>query len=141
MTEFAMTYEGDLKTCTINQANGKKLFTDAPIDNHGKGEEFSPTDLLAISLGTCILTLMGIVSKRIGVDFSEARMTVKKEMMAFPVRRIGKLYVDFYYPKKLEAAQIKQLEKAGLTCPVHESLHPDIEQKIVFHWGESDEIF
>jgi putative redox protein len=136
MTEFSVTYEGDLKTRAVNLANGQALFTDAPTDNYGKGEYFSPTDLLAVALGTCILTIMGMTAKRIGVDLRGGHMTVKKEMAASPIRRIGKLYVDFYFPRKLEEAQIQQLEKAGLSCPVHASLHPDVEQKIVFHWGE-----
>lgn len=134
---ITMTYEGNLKTRVVHEESGSVLYTEAPKDNQGTGGSFSPTDLLAVSLGSCVLTLMGIRARRLQVDFKSARVEVKKEMVALPARRIGKITVLVYslhqFPKKIE----EQLEEAGRTCPVHYSLHPEVEQNIIFHWGKS----
>ena len=137
MVEITVAYEGDLHTRAVHVQSGEELETDAPLDNGGKGEKFSPTDLVAVALGTCVLTIMGLMAKRIGVDFSGARLRVKKEMKAAPSRMIGKLDVEFFYPSQLDASKQQQLEKAAMACPVHASLHPDIEQKFVFNWGQA----
>lgn len=136
MVEVAVTYEGNLRTLAIHGPSGEKMETDAPKDNGGKGEKFSPTDLVAVALGTCVLTIMGLDAKRQGIDFVGARLLIKKEMQPFPKRMIAKLEIDFFFPSELNAVQQEKLEKAAMNCPVHASLHPSIEQKFNFHWGQ-----
>lgn len=137
MAEIAVTYEGDLHTKVVDQVTGQVLFTDAPKDNQGKGEYFSPTDLVGVALGSCTLTLMGIAAKRLGLDLKGARLLVKKEMKTTPTRMIGKLELDFYFQGHFDTSQTEQLEKAARSCPVHASLHPDIVQVFSFHWGQA----
>jgi putative redox protein len=112
------------------------LQTDAPIDNQGKGESFSPTDLLATALGTCMMTTMGIYAKRHNIDLKGAMVRVEKHMSDNP-RRIGKLIVEFKIPIKPDEKQRQALENAALTCPVHKSLDPEIEIPIHFHYPEA----
>ena len=135
MVEISATYEGDLRTRAVHEESGEILITDAPRDNGGRGKNFSPTDLVAVALGTCVLTIMGIAAKKIGVDMQGARVLVRKEMQPSPQRKIAKLHVDFFFPHALEEAKREQLEKAAMNCPVHASLHPDVEQKFTFNWG------
>jgi len=137
MVEVSVTYEGNLRTVAIHGPSGEKLETDAPKDNGGKGEKFSPTDLVAVALGTCVLTIMGIQAKLLNIDFTGARVQVRKEMQPSPQRMIAKLEVDFFFPKQLDDAQKAKLEKAAMHCPVHASLHPSIEQKFTFNWGQA----
>ena len=136
MGKMTITYLGDLRTAVVHPS-GARLKTNAPKDNHGKGEEFSPTDLLAVALGTCVVTLMGIAANTLHVDLTGVRAEVTKAMVSAPVRRIGKLTVDLYCPVVLEEEKRVALEKAGHSCPVHHSLHPDVEQVIRFHWGHA----
>lgn len=136
MTEMEVFYEGLLRTRCVHKESGNELKTDAPKDNMGKGELFSPTDLLAAALGTCILTLMGIAANRLKVDLTGLRLTVSKEMALAPSRRIGKLTCDIYCPKRFDSEITKKIEQAGSLCPVHASLHPDVIQEFRFHWGE-----
>lgn len=135
MTSFKVTYEGDLRTKCIHVENQKELLTDAPKDNQGKGEEFSPTDLVAVALGTCILTIMGIYAKGLGADLTGISATVSKEMSSKPPRRIGKLTVVITCPQTFDPEMTKKLEEGELHCPVHLSLHPEVEQDITFKWG------
>ncbi len=135
MAKIVISYEGDLRTRCLHQAGSSVVMTDAPIDNHGQGEYFSPTDLLAISLGSCVLTLMGIVAKRLNVDLSGTTLAVEKEMKLVPHRMLGKLILHIRCPRGFDAGIIDQLEKAGRGCPVHHSLHPDIVQEMHFQWG------
>jgi len=130
-------YEENLRTRCKNLENGQELVTDAPKDNMGKGEFFSPTDLLGAALGSCVLTLMGIAANRLKVSLSGLRATVSKEMAALPLRRIGKLTVDVYCPQVFDPEVTQKIEAAGSRCPVHQSLHPDLTQIIRFHWGKA----
>ncbi len=136
MVEISVTYEGDLRTRAVHEESGEMLETDAPRDNGGRGKNFSPTDLVAVALGTCVLTIMGLVAKRLGVDMHGARLLVTKEMQPVPKRMIAKLNVDFFFPRHVDAAQKEQLEKAAMNCPVHLCLHPDVQQKFTFNWGQ-----
>lgn len=134
MTSIKIAYLGELRTeCT--HESGKRLQTDAPKDNQGKGETFSPTDLLAASLGSCMLTIMGIAAMAVDVDIKGTTVEVQKEMSSTAPRRIGRLIVRFRSPARLSDEIQKKLEKAALNCPVHHSLHPEIRQEIDFVWG------
>jgi putative redox protein len=125
-------YVGDLRCEATHGPSGSRLSTDAPADNMGKGEVFSPTDLVATALATCIVTTMAIVAKRRGIDFSAARFSVEKHMATDPVRRIGRLPVTVYLPAGYDAETRTVLERAAHSCPVHKSLHPDVEAPIRF---------
>jgi uncharacterized OsmC-like protein len=136
MVEILIEYEGDLHCRASHGPSRKELQTDAPIDNQGKGESFSPTDLLATALGTCMMTTMGIYAKRHNIDLKGAMVRVEKHMSDNP-RRIGKLIVEFKIPIKPDEKQRQALENAALTCPVHKSLDPEIEIPIHFHYPEA----
>jgi putative redox protein len=127
-------YEGELHTTARHGPSGASLETDAPKDNEGKGESFSPTDLLATALGTCMLTVMGILARRKSWDMKGARVTVDKHMVTDPVRRIGRLEVRFEMPAGIPEEARKLLERAAHTCPVHQSLHPDVKVETTFTW-------
>jgi len=127
-------YEGELHTTARHGPSGAVLETDAPKDNEGKGESFSPTDLLATALGTCMLTVMGILARRKGWDLAGARVVVDKDMVADPVRRVGHLVVRFDMPAGIPEDARKPLERAAHTCPVHQSLHPDVKLETSFAW-------
>ena len=128
-------YEGELHTTATHGPSGARLETDAPRDNEGKGESFSPTDLLATALGTCMLTVMGIYARRKGWDMKDARVSVDKDMVADPVRRVGRLGLRFEMPAGIPEDARKPLERAALTCPVHQSLHPDVKIETSFAWA------
>jgi putative redox protein len=134
MVTISMLYEGDLRTQATHGPSRTTLLTDAPLDNQGKGESFSPTDLVATALGTCMLTTMGIVAKRHGWSLVGATATVEKHMVADPERRIGKLTVVLRLPDLDEKARTV-LERTAFTCPVHKSLHPRVELPVTFQWG------
>jgi len=135
MVEIDIVYQGALRCLATHQPSGQVLITDAPKDNHGKGESFSPTDLVATGLGACMLTIMGIAAQLMRLDITGTQIVVRKEMIANPVRRIGKLAVKIDVPHQLSDEQKKKLIDAAMTCPVHQSLHPDIQKPIDFHWG------
>ncbi len=135
MVTITSTYLGDLRCESIHEPSGNRLLTDAPKDNHGKGEAFSPTDLVATALATCILTVMGITAKKLQIDMSGASLSIVKEMVAQPIRRIGKLTVQLHMPPIADAAHQQALMNAAYTCPVKQSLHPDITIDIAFIWG------
>lgn len=134
MVKIQIRYEGDLRCHATHGPSSVTLATDAPVDNQGRGESFSPTDLVATALGTCMLTIMGIVAKRHGWDLSGATVEVEKGMVATPVRRIGSLGVVIRVPAELDTKAQSALENAAHTCPVHKSLHPDIDAAIEFVW-------
>lgn len=134
MVEISIAYEGQLRCAATHGPSGATLHTDAPVDNHGKGESFSPTDLVATALGACMATIMGIYAQKHDMDLKDMRIQVKKHMNAEP-RRIGKLEVEFTMPAGISERDRKALERAALACPVHHSLHPDIEIPIVWHWS------
>ena len=129
-------YEGGLHCVATHVPSGATLASDAPVDNQGRGESFSPTDLVATALGTCFLTIMGIVGERGGLDLAGTRVRVVKEMITAPVRRIGKLTVTITMPAekaaRLSASDRSKLEAAARHCPVHQSLHPEIETPVEY---------
>lgn len=134
MVAIEIAYQGELRCKAEHTPSGAILETDAPKDNMGKGESFSPTDLVATALGSCILTVMGIASRNLNVDLTGTTVTVNKEMVATPVRRIGKLAATINFPMQISDEHKKKLEHAALTCPVHKSLHPDVAMPIEFNW-------
>ncbi len=132
MVKIDVLYHGGLRCEAVHGPSGEKLVTDAPVDNHGKGESFSPTDLVATALGTCISTVMGIVAERDGIDLRGMRISVEKHMAAAPARRIAKLLVRVEMPGRLTEAQRAKLERTAHTCPVHQTLHGNVEMPIEF---------
>jgi putative redox protein len=135
MVSIQLEYEGDLHCRAVHGPSGTVLATDAPKDNQGRGESFSPTDLVATALGSCILTVMGILARTLEIDLAGTTATVGKEMMNAPVRRIQRLSVKIIVPHQVSAENKLKLERAAHTCPVHQSLHPDVEKPIEFVWG------
>lgn len=135
MVEIQVRYNGTLRCEAVHGPSSNRLLTDAPVDNHGKGESFSPTDLVATALGTCMLTIMGKRAEQAGWDVSGMSARVVKEMVADPQRRIGKLSVEIDVPGELDAEACAALEKAALTCPVHKSLRPEVEIPVRFRFG------
>lgn len=132
MVQIDVTYQGGLRCEAVHGPSGTKLVTDAPVDNHGKGESFSPTDLVATALGVCIPTIMAMVAEREKIDIVGMRITVQKEMAAQPPRRIAKLATRIQMPKGLTDAQKAKLERAAHTCPVHQTLQGNVEMPIEF---------
>ena len=128
-----VNYLGNLRTESIHISSNNKIVTDAPKDNNGKGEAFSPTDLVASSLSCCILTVIGIVSKKIKYDLRNTKSSVKKIMAGNP-RRIAEIVVKIEFSKPADSKTKAIIEKTALNCPVAKSLHPDIKQNISFMW-------
>ncbi len=124
-------YLGRKKSKLVHTPSGIELITDAPRDNQGDASSFSPTDLVAGALGACMMTMMGILADRDGIDLSGMTMRVEKEMEGQP-RRIGMLYVVLHLPRKLSAIDRQKLERASQACPVHHSLSPEIETDVKF---------
>lgn len=135
MVEISMSYEGHLRCTATHGPSGDKLNTDAPKDNMGKGEAFSPTDLVATALGTCMLTTMAISAQRHNIPFEGATAKVGKEMVSTPIRRIGQLTVEIAVPMKHSEDDERRLRAAALACPVRKSLHPDVQIPVTFYWG------
>jgi uncharacterized OsmC-like protein len=135
MVETRVTYEGELRCEATHGPSGRKLETDAPVDNHGKGESFSPTDLVGTALGSCALTIMGIAAERHGWDIRGATAEVLKHMTEVPRRRIERVEIAIAVPAELDERARKILQKAALGCPVNASLHPDVEVAVSFRWG------
>ena len=131
MSRANIVYQNNLRTETEHIASGKKIITDAPVDNNGKGEAFSPTDLVATALGSCMITIMAISANKYDIDMSGTNASVKKIMGSDP-RRISEISIDINMNKNIEEKDRKRLERSALTCPVHRSLHPDLEKKIRF---------
>ncbi len=135
MVEIEIRYEGGLHTRCLHGPSRAELATDAPVDNRGRGESFSPTDLLATGLGSCMLTTMGILAEREGWTLDGARARVEKHMVAEPSRRVGRLVVELSMPAGLPADSRAPLERAARGCPVRESLHPDVALELSIDWG------
>jgi uncharacterized OsmC-like protein len=133
MATSKVTYLGDLRTSSVHLQSGTTIITDAPTDNNGKGEAFSPTDMVANSLATCMLTVMGIKARDLEVDFSGSTAEVTKIMAAEP-RRISEIHVTFTMNLVADEKTKTILERTAMTCPVFYSLHPDIKKEIVFNW-------
>jgi putative redox protein len=128
-------YAGELRTVATHLQSGSVIETDPPVDNQGKGEHFSPSDLVATALGSCMTTIMGIKARDMGVDLRGMEVAILKIMKADP-RRIGGIDLTFGFPDTLQVDEKQRtiLERAAQTCPVIYSLHPDIEIKLVFNW-------
>jgi len=133
MNRYSIQYLGDLKTKVTHLQSNQFIFTDTPIDNHGEGKFFSPTDLIGASLGSCIMTLVAIQANLLGISIQGSYMNVEKIMKDSP-RAIHKILINVYLPD-IEKAHRARFEKSALNCPVYHSLNPDMEKNIVFHWG------
>ncbi|MBK8554294.1 MAG: OsmC family protein [Lewinellaceae bacterium] len=132
-----VVYQGELRTEATHLQSGTIIVTDAPTDNQGRGEVFSPTDLCATSLASCMLTIMGISARNRNLDISGSTATIKKIMAADP-RRISRIEITLQMPPQdFSENDRKVLETAGRTCPVALSLHPNIEQVITFQWEQA----
>jgi uncharacterized OsmC-like protein len=134
MVEISIKYLGDLRCEARHEPSGTVITTDAPVDNEGRGESFSPTDLAATSLGACMLTIMGIAARKQGVDLGDTQVKVLKEMTPKPPRRIAKLTVVFTIPLPASHEKRAMLEEAARNCPVHLSLDPGVKQEMRFDW-------
>lgn len=131
----SVVYSGNLRTSATHIQSQSVIETDAPTDNQGKGERFSPTDLLATALGSCMLTIMGIKARDMQIALEGVRIDIQKHMKADP-RRVGSVDVIFHFPSHLQLNEKDKtiLQNAALTCPVAKSLHPDLEQNVAFSW-------
>ena len=136
MVEIKLAYEGDLHCSAIHIPSGTTLATDAPLDNNGRGESFSPTDLAATALGSCMATVIGIVAKRKEIAVEGMTVVVRKHMTDSQPRRIEKLELDLDIPLPASHPDRKILEGAARGCPVHHSIHPDID--VVMNWKWQD---
>ena len=135
MATITATYLGGLRVESVHVASGTKLVTDAPLDNHGKGESFSPTDLCVTALASCALTIIGIYGQKHDVDVTGIRAEAVKIMNPSP-RRIGKIEIIFHMPdREYTDKQKTMIERAANLCPVHLSLHPETEQVFTFKWA------
>ena len=133
MTTSTSKYSGELRTHSVHTQSGETYITDAPTDNEGKGQAFSPTDIVATSLANCMMTIMGIVSKRKGLIIEGTEAKIDKFMGTDP-RRITEIKIDFYFPVDFSEEERKLLEKSALNCPVAKSLSSDLKQNIEFHY-------
>lgn len=131
MTTSEVTYQGDLRTTAIHLQSNNEIITDAPTDNQGKGEAFSPTDLLATSLASCMLTIIGIKARDMNIDITGTTAEVTKVMSADP-RRVSEIQVIITFQQALDDKTRKIFYNTALTCPVAKSIHPDIAQNVVF---------
>ncbi|MCG8600252.1 MAG: OsmC family protein [Verrucomicrobiales bacterium] len=135
MVEITAVYEGSLRTSATHGPSGSTVETDAPVDNQGRGERFSPTDLVATALGSCMMTIMGIFAQRHEIDLTGTKVRVEKHMTAEAPRRISRIVAEITVPLPEGHPQKRALEKAAVTCPVHLSLHPEIEKDVSFVWA------
>ena len=139
MQKYTMTasiiYQGDLRCKATHLQSGTEIETDAPTDNQGKGEKFSPTDALCVSLATCIITTLAIMARSISLELKDTKMEVTKHMLKDP-RRVGQIDVVIFFPKlELNEEQKLTLQETGNNCPVAKSLHPDLIMNIQYNWG------
>lgn len=137
MVRIDFDYSGQLRCEARHAPSGAAISTDAPLDNQGRGEAFSPTDLVAAALGSCMLTTIGIKAERKGWDITGASASVEKHMVSEPKRRIGKLDVVLRLPAALDDRARTTLERVALSCPVHASLAPEVEIPVRFEWFEA----
>lgn len=135
MATLKTVYLGNLRTEITHTQSGNTITTDAPIDNNGKGEFFSPTDLVAASLGSCMLTIIGIVTERSGIDISGTEIETTKVMSSEP-RRISEINIIFTFPNKLEDKTMAIIKRAATTCPVYNSLDPNIKKEIIYKFKD-----
>lgn len=130
-----VVYNGNLRTIATHIRSGSEIETDAPTDNNGKGERFSPTDLVATALASCIVTTIAILGKNHNINIDGTACDIEKIMIPDP-RRIGEVKIKLHFPKDKTYTdkEKKIIERIALTCPVAESLHPDLKQTIEFNW-------
>jgi putative redox protein len=136
MVEIKLSYEGDLHCSAVHLPSGNTLVTDAPLDNNGRGQAFSPTDLLATALGSCMATVIGILAKRKELAVEGMTVNVRKFMSDDQPRRVKRLELDLQIPLPASHPDRKLLESAARGCPVHHSIHPDIEVVMNWLWQE-----
>jgi putative redox protein len=131
----SVIYEGNLRCQATHIQSGTQIETDAPVDNRGKGERFSPTDTLCVALATCIITTMGIKAQDMGIDLAGTNIDIQKHMAAEP-RKVAKIEVTLHFPKTLNISEKDKtvLERVGNNCPVTKSLHPDLVQQVQYIW-------
>lgn len=134
MVPIAVRYEGDLRCAAVHGPSRQELVTDAPVDNHGRGESFSPTDLVATALATCMATVIGIKARQKGLDVTGMTVAVEKHMSEDSPRRIVRLPLTITLPLPPDHPDRRLLEATALGCPVHHSVHPDIEKPVTFLW-------
>ena len=134
MVEMTLVYEGGLHSRALHGPSGAAIETDAPVDNQGKGEAFSPTDLLTTSLASCMLTTMAIVGEREGWQLAGARARVEKHMELEPRRRVGRIVIDLELPEGLPEAARERLEEVARGCPVAASIHPETKVELTLRW-------
>lgn len=132
-----IVYEGNLRTVCTHEKSGTTIETDAPIDNQGKGERFSPSDLLVTSLGSCMITIIGMKARDLNIDLKGTKIGIEKIMKQEP-RRVGGINLTFHFPEQLAVDEKQQtiLERAAHTCPVIYSLNPDIDINVDFKWKQ-----
>lgn len=132
----SVIYKGDLRCECTHLQSGTIIETDAPTDNRGKGERFSPTDTVCVALATCIITTMGIKAADMQIDLTGTRIDVKKHMLTDP-RRIGQIDVTLHFPAKLQLDEKDKtiLQRTGDNCPVAKSLHPDLKMNVSYNWA------
>lgn len=136
MVEIRLTYEGELHCSAVHGPSGNELVTDAPLDNNGRGEAFSPTDLVATAMASCMATVMGIVARRKEIALEGMKVTARKFMSEDQPRRISKIELDLEMPLPANHPERKIFESAARGCPVHHSIHPDIEVVMNWVWQE-----
>ena len=133
MATSIVRYLGELRTSSMHMQSGSEILTDAPLDNNGKGEAFSPTDMVANSLATCMITIMAIKARDMDIELKGTTAEVTKVMAAEP-RRISEIHIHFEMDYAADDKTKTILERVAMTCPVHHSLHPDIKKVITFNW-------
>lgn len=133
MVKMSALYQGEKRCEATHGPSNSRISTDAPKDNNGRGEAFSPTDLLGVATGTCMLTTMAIHAEKDGINLQGSRVTVDKEMALNP-RRVAKLTVGLHLPQSVPQEHRKRLEDLAMNCPVKVSLHPDLAMPIAFHY-------
>lgn len=134
METIKIQYTGSLRTEAVHLKSQQKIITDAPLDNNGKGEAFSPSDLMSASLGSCMLTIMGMVCERNDINIEGTGLRITKIMAAAP-RRVAEIILEFDMPDvNYSVKEKKLLEEAARTCPVSKSLHPDLKQTVIFNY-------
>ncbi len=136
MATIETIYLGGLRTEATHVQSGTKIITDAPLDNQGKGEAFSPTDLLSASLASCMLTIMGIKARASNIDIDGTTCSITKIMAADP-RRVSEIVINFKFPKTYTEKEQILLERSALTCPVYYSVHEDLKKTVTFGWEET----
>lgn len=134
MVQMTVKYEGGLRCQVTHGPSGHSFVTDAPVDNNGKGEATSPTDLCAAALASCMATIMGMQLEKEGFDLTGMRIEVNKEMSSCKPRRIARLSTEIWLPAKLDDKQKRIAELAAESCPVHHSLSSEIDKPVKFHW-------